>query len=339
MMNTNLTFFLILLLIPTTNHYAMEKHLEQIVPKSMEEEPKFWSTKKSHEKNPRRLKEELAQKIDLDELACQITYNLSLMKQTGMVKFSTDKDPTTHEFRKKEYYGRKINALLVNASCSDRNHEVVKKLLENKANPNVKIYYTDLDGSNQFYTPLSLAVESAAEKNVALLLQIGARTSTKVKNGNTPLHLACSISPYNHSEMMQEIKKNMVRLLLAHGADPNMLNAERHNCLYSFVASGSWKQSDIALLLEYGLNARTEFPGIICTSLDHSLICNFLALYARRMTLFRVLWKRAQNSDFKRLPRELALHISELVYHDSPLPKICIANLRIVLNHRLTLLS
>lgn len=248
------------------------------------------------------------------------------MKQTGMVKFSPDKDPSTHEFRKKWYYGRKINTLMINASCSDRNHEVVKKLLENKANPNVKIYYTDLDGSNQFYTPLSLAVESAAEKNVALLLQAGARTSTKVKNGNTPLHLACSISPYNHSQMMQEIKKNIVRLLLDHGADSNMLNTEKHNSLYSLAASGSWQHSDIPLLFEYGLNARTKFPGITCISEMHEHICNVLAKYARPMALFRVLWKRAQKSDFKRLPREIALQIAELVYRDSKLPEICISS-------------
>lgn len=312
-------YFIFLLFVYSFNHRAMEKPLMEL---ASDPETQFWATKKSHEKSLRRLKEDHAQKIDLDELACQITYNLSLIKQTGMVKFSPDKDPTTHEFRKKWYYGRKINTLLINASCSDGNHEVIKKLLENKANPNVKIYYTDLDGSNQFYTPLSLAVETLAEKNVALLLKAGARPTTKLKNGRTPLHSICLRDSCWYEVM--EKKKNIIDLLLTRGANPNTLNAFGENCLYSLGSSGSWNQSDIPLLLEYGLNARTKFSGIVCIPEMHALICNVLAKYARPMALFRVLWKKAQTSDFKRLPRELALYISELVYQGFKLPEICI---------------
>lgn len=299
---------------------------------SMEKPPEeqwYWAIKKSHEKNPRRLKEEHAQKIDLDELACHITYKLSLIKQTGMVKFSPDKDPTTHDFRKKWYYGRKINTLLLNACAYDRNHEVVKQLLTFHANPNVKIDRRVIWANEKvmlgevFETPLFTAVQHQAERNVELLLQAGARVTTlQGLQLETVLHYACS-----NKDSSPETKKNIISLLLAHGANPNALTTNRANCLYSLVQSRSYDQSYITLLLEYGLDSRIKFPLFMCCNPSiHEQICDESAKYARPMALFRVLWKRAQNSDFKRLPREIALQIAKLVYREAKLQKVCISS-------------
>lgn len=316
-------YFIFLLFVYSFNHRAMEKPLMDL---ASDPEPKFWATKKSHEKSLRRLKKEHAQKVDLNELACHITYKLSLIKQTGIVKFSPDKDPTTHEFRKKWYYGRKINTLLLNACADDKNQEIVKQLLIFHANPNAKLnrqikwYNSTVPLGEVFETPLFTAVQHQAERNVELLLQHGARVTTKkgLKH-ETILHAACS-----NKDSSSETKKNIISLLLAYGANPNTLTTDGASCLYSLANSGSYDQSYITLLLEYGLDCRIKYPLYIgCRASHHEQVCNVLAKYAQPMALFRVLWKRAQHSDFKRLPRELVLQIIEAVYRDSKLPKIC----------------
>lgn len=105
---------LLLLCFAISPHYAMKKPLIEL---ASDPETQFWATKKSHEKSLRRLREESAEKIDLDALAQQIHY----------------------EIPKEWYYGRRINTLLVNACADDRSHDIVKQLLANHANPNAKI--------------------------------------------------------------------------------------------------------------------------------------------------------------------------------------------------------
>ncbi|CCF47418.1 calcium/calmodulin-dependent protein kinase type 1B [Colletotrichum higginsianum] len=120
--------------------------------------------------------------------------------------------------------------------------DVVKLLLERGADPNA--------ATNEGWTALSWASDRGNVDLVKLLLDWGANSNASVTaNISTPLHIAVSAG---HLEV--------VRLLLAKGADCNITTGSGWTPLHSAVKYGQTKSAE--LLLEYGADvARADKLG------------------------------------------------------------------------------
>src|SRR5262249_39474848 len=80
---------------------------------------------------------------------------------------------------------------------------MVRYLLEHKADPNK---------ATPFGTPLTMAAAKNSALAAEVLLAHGARTDIKSADGSSPLHWAA---------MSDSPRPDLVKLLIAHGADPN----------------------------------------------------------------------------------------------------------------------
>ena len=102
--------------------------------------------------------------------------------------------------------------------------------------------------SSDGWTPLHLASAFAPATAVALLLDHGARADAVSKNPqrNQPLHAAVALGP--------DMEK--VRLLLAHGANVNAVQAGGFTPLFSVAAAN--RRDLTELLLAHGANAHSQ---------------------------------------------------------------------------------
>ena len=128
--------------------------------------------------------------------------------------------------------------LVVVQSYSDNMLEIVALLGESGA---------DLDHSNYGYTALYYAVEQGDEDLTRALLEAGANPDTRTDNDGVPLIASISYP-------------NIMRVLLAAGADPNQANKYGENSLYRAIDSGSIE--DVQALIDAGANVNlTEENG------------------------------------------------------------------------------
>ncbi|GAG34341.1 unnamed protein product, partial [marine sediment metagenome] len=128
--------------------------------------------------------------------------------------------------------------LVVVQSYSDNMLEIVALLGESGA---------DLDLSNYGYTALYYAVEQGDEDLTRALLEAGANPDTRTDNDGVPLIASISYP-------------NIMRVLLAAGADPNQTNKYGENSLYRAIDSGSIE--DVQALIDAGANVNlTEENG------------------------------------------------------------------------------
>ncbi len=133
--------------------------------------------------------------------------------------------------------------LPLGAAINSYNIDLVRLLLENGANPNIKIFCE--------YTSLRYPGVVKCGNIVKLLLEYGADPNTRVY-GLAPLDVAAHDKFYEVAE-----------LLLKHGADPNIQNIFDHTPLYEAVHCSEYeceKEKTVELFLKYGVDPNATGP-------------------------------------------------------------------------------
>ena len=128
--------------------------------------------------------------------------------------------------------------LLLAASDSD-SVDIMRWLLDHGADPNAATRYRQ--------TPLHRAVDGASHRGVQVLLEHKPDVNSQDQEGRTALRWVIS-----YSSLSPEKRVDVARLLLDHGADPNIRDHSHSTPLHEASSSGSL---DLArLLLIYGAN-------------------------------------------------------------------------------------
>lgn len=136
--------------------------------------------------------------------------------------------------------------------------EVAEILLAHGASPNIF-------GQNQT-TPLHEAVKTGNTKLVEMLLRAGADINVPDLNQHTPLHLAVDRNPGSD---VRAVDIPLVKLLLDHGADPDMKSYSGIRALHLPACN---EASGIALL-DLGLNPKIQTHTAF---LDHDILTELL---------------------------------------------------------------
>lgn len=116
----------------------------------------------------------------------------------------------------------------------DSGRAVAQILIENRANPNAI--------TNSGHTPLHLACERYKTELVQILLENGALPSAVDARKNTPLHMLL-LTPGRDT-----IAKEIIEILLAHGARPGLKNADGNDAL--LLSAGKGYSKVIQFLLQ-----------------------------------------------------------------------------------------
>jgi ankyrin repeat protein len=125
--------------------------------------------------------------------------------------------------------------------------EAMKMLLAHGANPNarlkekiIKRVYNAGDARlGEGATPFMRAARGGDAPVMRLLLQAGADPMLTQKNGNTPIHLAASVSPAgnNPDHGTEKGAIDAIALCLAKGMDINAVNAAGDTAVFSALGS------------------------------------------------------------------------------------------------------
>jgi ankyrin repeat protein len=83
-------------------------------------------------------------------------------------------------------------------------------------------------------TPLMLAAGNAHEKVIAELLEKGARVDMTDQTGQTALHYVILGDPQWPYQPLDPLRKRIIRLLLAAGADPRIQDEHGNDALYYY---------------------------------------------------------------------------------------------------------
>ena len=129
------------------------------------------------------------------------------------------------------------------------NIDKAKLLIDNGANVNVR----DKDG----LTPLHIASTTLNMNLVKILVEYGADVNAKVGDSITPLLLA--VYPYQRSDdgkHQYDRMFEMVKYLLAHGADPTI--AGNYNSTALLEATSDKMVDTMSLLIQYGANVNAK---------------------------------------------------------------------------------
>jgi ankyrin repeat protein len=179
-------------------------------------------------------------------------------------------------------------------------YEVVELLLHNKCDPNI----CNEDGQS----PLHVAVENRCRKSILALLQGNANPNLQDKEGRTPLHIALEAddtesddtavddaesddTAADHTESddtaayvtqlddTAAYATETVKLLLEHGADPDIYDNE--HCTPLLIASKHGRMDIIKLLLlcncnRYICNNDNELPCLVAYQWGHEDIGDLL---------------------------------------------------------------
>ncbi|CAG7925132.1 unnamed protein product [Penicillium olsonii] len=140
--------------------------------------------------------------------------------------------------------------------------EVIKLMLEAGADVNAQL------SEGEFGSALSLAVgnENASEAVARYLLEAGADVNMKLENGRFANALAAAI---------QHDDRDIVKLLVSHGADVHAQSGCRGSIIEFAVADNSWRS--IPVLLENGVDANsplTEDQAFYGSLLTLAAICD-----------------------------------------------------------------
>ncbi|QOD38759.1 ankyrin repeat domain-containing protein [Candidatus Wolbachia massiliensis] len=218
---------------------------------------------------------------DLDKVSCtedlKFCLYMALFNQdTAFLKKLFSKFKSS----KDEKFGDYINEMCVQdhlplgAAINSYNIDLVKLLLENGANPNIKVFhkYTplrypgvvtcsnivkllleyDADPNTRVYdfVPLDVAADDKFYEVAELLLKYRADPNAQDSFGNTTLHRA-----YKHYRVAE--------LLLKHGADPNIQNILDSTPLHETMHCSEYeceKEKTVALFLKYGADPNAADP-------------------------------------------------------------------------------
>ena len=148
-------------------------------------------------------------------------------------------------------------------SVTERHTEAVKLLLDHGCNPNVKYLK---------YSVLRWATIEGYTEVVKLLLEYGGKYSGKDKYGYTPF-----LSAVIH-ERIDDIK-----VFLEHGVDPNIKNKKCHNYTPLHYVAKFGSKELIKLLLEYGADKENKCsfnnstPLMIAMDYDNTEAINLLS--------------------------------------------------------------
>jgi len=131
----------------------------------------------------------------------------------------------------------------------------VKLVIDCGVNPNIQ----NKDGD----TPLHSAALNGKSEVVKLLLEHGADPNIQNKDGMTPLHFATEYSPWHFAARYSPWDSatergylRVVKLLLEHGADPNIQNKDGMTPLHFATERGS--PEVVKLLLEHGADPNIQ---------------------------------------------------------------------------------
>jgi ankyrin repeat protein len=176
-------------------------------------------------------------------------------------------------------------------------YEVVELLLHNKCDPNI----CNEDGQS----PLHVAVEKRCSKLILSLLQGNANPNLQDKEGRTPLHIALEANDTESDDTAVDDAESddtavddaavddaesddtaayateAVKLLLEHGADPDIYDNE--HCTPLLIASMHGCMDIIKLLLQYKCSTNicdddNELPCIVAYKWGHADIGDLLSL-------------------------------------------------------------
>ena len=120
--------------------------------------------------------------------------------------------------------------------------DIVRWLLNNGADANSRT------NTGSSWTPLHIAVHSMEVEPIPILLEHNADINSQCSEGKTPLYEAISLLASFPEGMVVDI----VRQLLEHGADTNILD-HRHSTVIHQASSRGWVEV-ARLLLQYGAN-------------------------------------------------------------------------------------
>ncbi len=195
---------------------------------------------------------------------------------------------------------------------------LTKLLLDNKANPNM----FDLDG----YTPLHIAAESGNLSIAKLLIESGALVNERKiddrlnSSGMTPL--ISTFIPLQDWSKLSDERLNIIKLLLEHKADPNLMTYAGE---YEFNPSAAihiiidhyWESSEedslqnlyvqrienvVRLLLKYGANPNLQRPDGI-TPLH-------IAVQKESVSITKLLLDSSANPNFQNQEGFTPLHFA-----------------------------
>jgi ankyrin repeat protein len=214
-------------------------------------------------------------KEDLDEVLILAAYNRDFTMVQWALTMGAD-------VNYQDSNGRTALAIC----CEYENtHEIVKFLIENGAEVNIKVEYSDY--------PLGYAAMYGRLNNVKLLLASGADVNQKGGYGRTALHYA--VTPGDWSEHFLEITK----LLLDHGADPTITHSGGDTPLLEALAYEDADIEIVKLLIEYGadLHAKDAYGGSALSR----------AAKRGRMDIIEVLWQQINSGEIEDKMLEKAL--------------------------------
>jgi ankyrin repeat protein len=180
----------------------------------------------------------------------------------------------------------------LNEASSQGNYKVCKLLIDNKANPNINSYNN--------VTPLMNASFKNHYDICKLLLDNGANVNVQTNNSKMTSLLFATKGHY----------KNIIKLLLIHGADPNIQNYYGNTALMFCL-----NYKICQLLIRYGANYNC------CWLYEH------LRLYINKVELFKFnIYKMTGNKPFKYYFINNILLIkllskSKVIYHNTGIPK------------------
>lgn len=218
---------------------------------------------------------------DLDRVSC--TEDLKFCLYTALFNQDTvflKKLFSKFKSSKDEKFGDYINEMCVQdhlplgAAINSYNIDLVSLLLENGANPNIKIF--------REYTPLRYPGIITCGNIVKLLLEYGADPNTRVY-GFAPLDVAADDRFYEVAELLLKYRADpnaqdefgnttlhraykhyrIAGLLLKYGADPNIQNIFDHTPLYEAVHCSEYeceKEKTVELFLKYGVDPNATDP-------------------------------------------------------------------------------
>ncbi|WP_264687224.1 MULTISPECIES: ankyrin repeat domain-containing protein [unclassified Wolbachia] len=192
-------------------------------------------------------------------------------------KFKNGKDERFGDYINEEIY----IYFPLSIALDSRNYSILKLLLENGADPNIKLLHNE--ASLHYYMVLD------DSRIVELLLQYGADPNMVDRNGKNPLF-----------EAFLCYDDHTMEILLKYGANPNMLDKNDRGPLYQAINFDNDKREKyVELLLKYGADPNQKVNGSRVIEYAPYFINNGIMNWIKTLTL-----PYGNNDKVKRLMAE-----------------------------------